>query len=124
MVEVSCLDQGQEITLSRLTENQEDRFHCGINNRIDSGEVIVVDEFTSIVEKLNHLLQGLLKRATQNCLIVSNNFTSETYLSARNVADSQLVTAMDVNTEEILNYDKIIITEGAMPTLSKRTNLN
>ena len=100
-------------------------FTAALTNRIDSGEVIVVDEFKidsgktkSFVARVNEIA------ATQNCLIVSNNFTSETYLSARNVADSQLVTAMDVNTEEILNYDKIIITEGAMPTLPKRTNLN
>ena len=99
-------------------------FSAALSNRIEAGDVFVVDEFKvdggktkSFVAKVNETA-GVL-----NCLIVSNNFTAETYLSARNVADTQLVTALDVNTEELLNYDKIIITEGAMPTLSKRTTL-
>ena len=60
---------------------------------------------------------------TLNCLVISNNFTANTYLSARNVGESQLVTDLDVNTEQILGFDKIIITEDAMPTLSRRTTI-
>ena len=99
-------------------------FSAALSNRIEAGDVFVVDEFKvdggktkSFVAKVNETA-GVL-----NCLIVSNNFTAETYLAARNVAGTQLVTALDVNTEELLNYNKIIITEGAMPTLSKRTTL-
>ena len=99
-------------------------FSVALSNRIGAGDVFVVDELKvddgktkSFVAKVNEIA-GLL-----NCLVVSNNFTAETYLAARNVADTQLVTALDVNTEELLNYDKIIITEGPMPTLSKRTTL-
>jgi hypothetical protein len=116
------LAPGPEIILNRLIVRIA--FSAALSNRIEAGDVFVVDEFKvdggktkSFVAKVNETA-GVL-----NCLIVSNNFTAETYLSARNVADTQLVTALDVNTEELLNYDKIIITEGAMPTLSKRTTL-
>ena len=58
---------------------------------------------------------------TEKALVVSSAFTDKTYLAARNVAASQLSTALDVNTEQILAYDKVVLTESAMQTLSKRT---
>ena len=99
-------------------------FSTAISDRINSEDVLVVDEFKvdeiktkTFVSKLNDIA------GTLNCLVISNNFTANTYLSARNVGESQLVTDLDVNTEQILGFDKIIITEDAMPTLSRRTTI-
>ena len=99
-------------------------FSTAISDRINSEDVLVVDEFKVDEIKTKTFVSKLTDIAgTLNCLVISNNFTANTYLSARNVGESQLVTDLDVNTEQILGFDKIIITEDAMPTLSKRTTV-
>ena len=99
-------------------------FSTAVSDRISSEDVLVVDEFKVDEIKTKTFVSKLKDIAgTLNCLVISNNFTANTYLAARNVGESQLVTDLDVNTEQILGFDKIIITEDAMPTLSKRTTV-
>jgi len=99
-------------------------FSAAISNRISSEDVLVVDEFKIDEIKTKTFVSKLVDIAgTLNCLVISNKFTADTYLSARNVGESQLVTDLDVNTEQLLGFDKIIITEDAMPTISRRTTL-
>ena len=99
-------------------------FSTAVSERISSEDVLVVDEFKVDEIKTKTFVSKLKDIAgTLNCLVISNNFTANTYLAARNVGESQLVTDLDVNTEQILGFDKIIITEDAMPTLSRRTTI-
>ena len=97
-------------------------FAAALSDRIASGDVLAVDELKiddgktkSFVSKIKEIT------GTEKALVVSSAFTDKTYLAARNVAASQLSTALDVNTEQILAYDKVVLTENAMQTLSKRT---
>ena len=53
-------------------------------------------------------------------LIVGNGFDESTCLAARNVQTAQLARAADVNTEQLLAYDKIIVVKEALATLSER----
>ena len=99
-------------------------FSTAVSERISSEDVLVVDDFKVDEIKTKTFVSKLKDIAgTLNCLVISNNFTANTYLAARNVGESQLVTDLDVNTEQILGFDKIIITEDAMPTLSRRTTI-
>ena len=54
-------------------------------------------------------------------LIVSNNFDEPTYLSGRNVSWVQLVTANDVNVEQLLLAKSVILVGDALTTLANRT---
>jgi large subunit ribosomal protein L4 len=54
-------------------------------------------------------------------LIVAKSFDEKTYLSARNVAWAQLVTADSVNVEELLHANTVLLVEDALETLAKRT---
>jgi large subunit ribosomal protein L4 len=47
-------------------------------------------------------------------LIVSDSFDEKTYKSARNVKPVKLSTAADVNTEQLLAFQKILVTEKAL----------
>ena len=53
-------------------------------------------------------------------LIVASGFDEKTYLAARNVRDTLLARAAEVNTEQLLAFDKIIVTKDALATLSER----
>jgi len=54
-------------------------------------------------------------------LIVSDSFDEKTYKSARNVKPVRLTTALDVNTEELLGFQKILITRKALEKVAERT---
>src|SRR5947208_2781803 len=44
------------------------------------------------------------------------------YKSARNVKPVKLATASDVNTEQLLAFEKILVTDGALAKLAERTS--
>ena len=97
-------------------------FASALSDRISSGDVLSVDDLKIDDGKTKSFVSKIKEIAgTEKALIVSSSFTDKTYLAARNVAKSKLSTALDVNTEEVLAYDKIVLTESAMATLSKRT---
>ena len=97
-------------------------FASALSDRISSGDVLSVDDLKIDDGKTKSFVSRIKEIAgTEKALIVSSSFTDKTYLAARNVAESKLSTALDVNTEEVLAYDKIVLTESAMATLSRRT---
>ena len=93
-------------------------FASALSDRISSGDVLSVDDLKIDDGKTKSFVSKIKEIAgTEKALIVSSSFTDKTYLAARNVAESKLSTALDVNTEEVLAYDKIVLTESAMATL-------
>ena len=97
-------------------------FASALSDRISSGDVLSVDDLKIDDGKTKSFVSRIKEIAgTEKALIVSSSFTDKTYLAARNVAESKLSTALEVNTEEVLAYDKIVLTESAMETLSRRT---
>ena len=56
-------------------------------------------------------------------LLVSDGFDQTTIKSARNVKPVMLATASDVNTEQLLAFDKILVTHKALEKLAERTRL-
>ena len=54
-------------------------------------------------------------------LVVSNSFDDSTYLAGRNVAWAQLVTASDLNVEQLLLAHTVILVGDAVQTLAART---
>ena len=54
-------------------------------------------------------------------LVIADKFDETTYKAGRNVADVQLATAAQVNTEDLLRYSKILITRDALSQVAERT---
>ena len=55
---------------------------------------------------------------------MSDSFDENTYRAARNVRPVLLVTAANVNTEQLLAFDKILVTSKALEQLAGRTAMN
>jgi len=53
-------------------------------------------------------------------LVISTAFDEATYKAARNVQPVQLNTASEVNTEQLLAFHKIIVTNQALARLAER----
>jgi large subunit ribosomal protein L4 len=97
-------------------------FRRALSARIAGGDVVVTAAFeVEDGRTKSFLIQARALVEVEKLLIVSDSFSEETYRSARNVPFVQLITAAEVNTEQLLSFDKILLTEGALPILATRT---
>ena len=94
-----------------------------LSARIVAGDVLVVDSF-NVAEPKTKQFVALVKAnvAEEKVLVIAAAFDENTYKAARNVRPTQLVTAREVNTEQLLAYRKIIVTNDALPQLAERTS--
>jgi large subunit ribosomal protein L4 len=97
-------------------------FRKALSARILGGDVLIVDSFElkeSKTKQFIELVKGL-HGGVRRTLIVSSSFSEPTLLAARNVASDLLMSAAEVNTENLLAFDKIIITKEALEALGNR----
>ena len=85
-------------------------------------DVLVVEAFAVKEPKTKQFVSLLADAAkdARKTLIVGSQFDEATYKAARNVQTSLLATASDVNTEQLLAFDKIIVTRDAVAQLAER----
>ncbi|MCS7008865.1 MAG: 50S ribosomal protein L4, partial [Chthoniobacterales bacterium] len=99
-------------------------FRKALSERILAGDVLLVDQ-VSVPQPKTKLFVAFLREnslISHKALIIANSFDSNTFLAARNYPYATLARAADVNTEQLLAFDKILVTKDALETLSKRAN--
>ena len=98
-------------------------FQKALSERISAGDVLTIDKFI-VPEIKTKSFVSLLKKATdaRKVLVIADSFDENTFKSARNVKTAQLATAANVNTEQLLAFEKILVTEKALEKLAERTN--
>lgn len=100
-------------------------FAKALSERIKSEDVLVVDAF-SIADGRTKSFVSELKGHTDaaKVLVVANEFDESTKRAARNYASALLMTASEVNTEQVLYFHKIVVVGDALATLAGRTGAN
>lgn len=89
---------------------------------IAAGKINTVDSFAIADGKTKSFIAALGSLAgTGKVLIIGKAFDEQTYLAARNVCWAQLVTAHDVNIEQLLLAKDIVVTTEALEILAART---
>ena len=98
-------------------------FRKALSERINAGDVLTIDKFV-VPEFKTKSFVDLLRKQTDagKVLIVSDSFDEKTFKSARNVKRVVLATASDVNTEQLLAFEKILVTPKALEKLAERSN--
>ena len=92
-----------------------------LGDLIRGEKIKVVDSFSVSDGKTKSFVAAVSGIAAGKVLIVANSFDDSTYLAARNVAWAQLVTASDVNVEQLLLARTVILVGDALQTLAQRT---
>jgi len=97
-------------------------FRKALSERVLAGDVLLVEDFKVNEAKTKQFLTLVSDTAGDagKMLIVASGFDEKTYLAARNVRYTHLARATEVNTEQLLAFDKIIVTKDALATLSER----
>src|SRR5712671_59449 len=98
-------------------------FQKALSERINAGDVLTVEKF-AVTEVKTKAFVALVKKATDaaKVLIISDAFEENFYKSARNVRSVTLATATDVNTEQLLAFNKILVTPQGLEKLAERTS--
>jgi len=97
-------------------------FCKALSERIHAGDVLTVESLT-VTEPKTKAFISLVKGHTdaKKVLLISDSFDEKLYRSARNVKPVLLATATEVNSEQLLAFDKIIVTDKALEQLAERT---
>jgi large subunit ribosomal protein L4 len=97
-------------------------FQKALTERIKAGDVLTIEKFV-VAEVKTKSFVSLLKQQTdaKKVLLISDSFDENTSRSARNVKPVRLITAGEVNTEQLLAFDKILVTQTALEQLAERT---
>ena len=93
-----------------------------ISSRVSAGEVFLIDPITLSAPKTKALLAKLKEGfdAQTSALLVIESPDKNLYLAARNHPRLETTTGDLVNAEQLLRYDKVFITDGALGKLSAR----
>ena len=97
-------------------------FRKALSERILAGDVLLVEAFAVKEAKTKNFVSLISETAkdARKTLVIGVGFDENTYLAGRNVQNALLVRAADVNTEQLLGFDKIVVTKEALATLSER----
>ncbi|MEY2481027.1 MAG: large subunit ribosomal protein [Verrucomicrobiota bacterium] len=98
-------------------------FQKALTERIKAGDVLTIDKF-AVTEIKTKSFMSILKKATdaKKVLLISDSFDEKTFKSARNVKPVRLTTANEVNAEQLLAFEKILVTHKALEHLAERTS--
>ncbi|HEY2711926.1 MAG TPA: 50S ribosomal protein L4 [Chthoniobacterales bacterium] len=99
-------------------------FQKALSERIHAGDVLTVDGF-NVKEPRTKAFVSLVKGHTEakKVLLISESFDEKLYRAARNLKPVLLATVAEVNAEQLLAFDKIIVTDGALDQLADRMRL-
>jgi len=96
-------------------------FRKAFSERIKDGDVLIVDGFSISQPKTRAFVSAMQEITPEpKTLIVSSVFDENTYLAGRNVQSTLLITAAEVNTEQLLKYKKIVVTPDALAQIAQR----
>jgi large subunit ribosomal protein L4 len=92
-----------------------------LSARIMAGDVLVAEDIKVATSKTKDFVL-FLKSQTEasKVLLISTQFDETTYKAARNIQPVLLNTASEVNTEQLLAFQKIIVTNEALVKLAER----
>ena len=89
---------------------------------ITGGKVVTVPSFSIEDGKTKSFIAAVAEIATgKKILIIADSFDEKTKLAGRNVQEVLLMSAAEVNVEQLLNARKVVIVESALETIANRT---
>ena len=92
-----------------------------LSARIMAGDVLVAEDIKVATPKTKDFVLFLKSQTeARKVLLISTEFDETTYKAARNIQPVLLNTASEVNTEQLLAFQKIIVTNEALVKLAER----
>ncbi|MDZ4816496.1 MAG: 50S ribosomal protein L4 [Verrucomicrobiota bacterium] len=99
-------------------------FRKALSSRIMGGDVILVDVVLVSKPKTKDFLTVLkdLKVENHSTLFINDKIDETVIKASRNIPGIEIATAASVNAEQLLAYDKVVITNIAFGVVAERAN--
>ena len=97
-------------------------FAKALTERIAAEDVLAVDSFEVSDGKTKSFVSAVGGLTDAKKVLIVGNFDDQTFLAGRNVQKVLLMSAEELNVEQLLHYDKILLTDGALEGLANRTH--
>jgi len=92
-----------------------------LSSRIVAGDVLIAEEIKVATPKTKDFVSYLKSQTeARKVLLIATQFDETTYKAARNIQPVLLNTAAEVNTEQLLQFQKIIMANEALAKLAER----
>src|ERR1700732_1790293 len=92
-----------------------------LSSRIIAGDVLIAEAVRVAMPKTKEFVTFLKSQTeARKVLVISTRFDEATYKAGRNIRPVLLNTAAEVNTEQLLAFQKIIVTNEALTKLAER----
>ena len=92
-----------------------------LSERLKAGDVVIVDALTLPAPKTREFVGSLRKlEVSGSALVVTESADAVLQRASRNVADVALTTSTELNTYQVLRFDKLVFTRGAFEKLEQR----
>jgi large subunit ribosomal protein L4 len=96
-------------------------FKKALSERAKDESIILVEGLSLATTKTKDLVTLLESYQIEgSALIILENADQNIYLASRNHLALEVITADQVNAEDLLRYDKVIVTKGALDKISAR----
>lgn len=93
-----------------------------LGDLIAASKISIIPEFSVADGKTKSFVQAVKNLSeAKKVLIVASSFDDATYLAGRNVQNVLLMTAAEVNIEQLMKASAVILVENALETLASRT---
>lgn len=92
-----------------------------LSSKASAGQIVVVEDFSFEAPRTKEYLNILqcLKVADKKTVFVTADFEKEVYLSSRNVKESVVTRASDLNAYQVLRANTLVLSEGAIEKIKE-----
>ncbi|CAH0994488.1 50S ribosomal protein L4 [Emticicia aquatica] len=95
-----------------------------LSSRAAENNISIIENFTFDAPKTKSYLSFLkaLSLSGSKTLFIIGDYDSNVYLSARNIPKTKVLSADEVSTYDLINADKVLISEGALSKIESILN--
>lgn len=104
----------------KLNKKLKNLARCSaFSHKVKSGDLLILEDFQMDAPKTGEFSQILsnLKCNNKKTLMVVSESNKNIYLSSRNLQGAKVVSPSDVNTYDLVNANKVVVSQGALEVI-------
>lgn len=90
-----------------------------LSYKAKNNDIVILEDFSFETPKTKNFINLVsnLKLSGTKALMVTANLDENVFLSSRNLQKSKVITASDINTYDLLNADKLVLTASSVKSI-------
>jgi len=94
---------------------------CALSSKAANGQIMVVEDFSFDGPKTKFYFNFLqsLSCEGEKTILVTTDYEKDIYLSSRNLKKAKVTRVQDLNTYEVLNAQRLILSEGSLEKINE-----